>query len=65
MFLRGWDFLFYLLFGVLITQCVSMLGVLPVFAYLVIPAVATACLRRDMSGSALPLFIFRGCRIHF
>ena len=23
------------------------------------------CLRRDMSGSALPLFLFRGCRIHF
>src|SRR5215475_7019283 len=41
-FLRGWDFLFYLLFGVLITQCVSVLGVLPVFAYLVIPAVAAA-----------------------
>ena len=44
MFLRGWDFLFYLLFGVLITQCVSVLGVLPVFAYLVIPAVAAAFL---------------------
>lgn len=44
MFLRGWDFLFYLLFGVLITQSVSVLGVLPVFAYLVIPAVAAAFL---------------------
>src|SRR5262245_42918274 len=44
MFLRGWDFLFYMLFGVLITQCVSVLGVLPVFAYLVIPAVAAAFL---------------------
>ena len=42
--IRLWDFLFYLLFGVLITQCVSTLGVLPVFAYLVIPAVAAALL---------------------
>src|SRR5262245_41145152 len=44
MSIRAWDFLFYLLFGVLITQCVSVLGVLPVFAYLVIPAVAGAFL---------------------
>jgi len=44
MSIRGWDFLFYLLFGTLITQCVSVLGVLPVFAYLVIPAVAGAFL---------------------
>jgi zinc/manganese transport system permease protein len=42
--IRLWDFLFYMLFGVLITQCVSVLGVLPVFAYLVIPAVAGAFL---------------------
>src|SRR5262245_16701606 len=48
MFLRGWDFLFYLLFGVLITQCVGVLGVLPVFAYLVIPAVAAAILFRSV-----------------
>jgi hypothetical protein len=33
-----------MLFGVLITQSVSVLGVLPVFAYLVIPAVAGAFL---------------------
>ena len=42
--IRAWDFLFYLLFGVLITQSVAVLGVLPVFAYLVIPAVAAAFL---------------------
>jgi len=42
--IRGWDFVFYLLFGVLITQVVGVLGVLPVFAYLVIPAVASALL---------------------
>jgi zinc/manganese transport system permease protein len=44
MTIRAWDFMFYMLFGVLITQCVSVLGVLPVFAYLVIPAVAGALL---------------------
>ncbi len=44
LFIRGWDFVFYMLFGVLITQCVGVLGVLPVFAYLVIPAVAGALL---------------------
>ncbi|MEZ4359194.1 MAG: metal ABC transporter permease [Kofleriaceae bacterium] len=42
--IRAWDFLFYMLFGVLITQCVAVLGVLPVFAYLVIPAVTGAFL---------------------
>src|SRR5262249_31958557 len=42
--IRAWDFLFYMLFGVLITQSVAVLGVLPVFAYLVIPAVSGAFL---------------------
>ena len=35
---RGWDFLFYLSFGVIITFSVEIGGVLMVFAYLVIPA---------------------------
>ncbi|MGZ3652212.1 MAG: metal ABC transporter permease [Bdellovibrionota bacterium] len=35
----GWDFLFYALFGVVITSSVSMAGVLQVFAYLIVPAV--------------------------
>ena len=34
-----WDFLFYALFGVVITSSVSMAGVLQVFAYLIAPAV--------------------------
>jgi len=38
-----WDFLFYGLFGVIITSSVRVVGVLQVFAYLVVPAmVATA-----------------------
>ncbi len=36
----GWDFLFYALFGVVITSSVSLAGVLQVFAYLIVPAVA-------------------------
>jgi zinc/manganese transport system permease protein len=34
-----WDFLFYALFGVVITSSVSVAGVLQVFAYLIVPAV--------------------------
>lgn len=33
-----WDFVFYALFGVVITSSVSMAGVLQVFAYLIVPA---------------------------
>lgn len=60
MFLRGWDFLFYLLFGVLITQCVSVLGVLPVFAYLVIPAVAAAFLFTTVRARLIFGWLFAG-----
>jgi zinc/manganese transport system permease protein len=60
MFLRGWDFLFYLLFGVLITQCVSVLGVLPVFAYLVIPAVAAAFLFTSVLARLIFGWLFAG-----
>jgi len=34
-----WDFLFYVLFGVVVTSFVRMAGVLLVFSYLIIPAV--------------------------
>jgi len=60
MFLRGWDFVFYLLFGVLITQCVSVLGVLPVFAYLVIPAVAAAFLFEGVRARLIFGWAFAG-----
>ena len=33
-----WDFLFYALFGVIITSSVQLAGVLQVFAYLIVPA---------------------------
>jgi zinc/manganese transport system permease protein len=37
-----WDFLFYALFGIVITSSVSVAGVLQVFAYLIVPSVVGA-----------------------
>jgi zinc/manganese transport system permease protein len=37
--IRAWDFLFYALFGVVVTSAVAIAGVLVVFSFLVIPAV--------------------------
>lgn len=39
-----WDFLFYLLFGVVITSSVSVAGVLQVFAYLIVPSILSTLL---------------------
>ncbi|MBI4231074.1 MAG: metal ABC transporter permease [Planctomycetes bacterium] len=36
---RGWDFLFYATFGIVVTSSVRMAGVFLVFAYLIAPAV--------------------------
>src|SRR5260370_19407212 len=47
---RVWDFGFYLLFGLVVTSSVRVAGVLLVFAYLIVPAVAGALLARDASG---------------
>ncbi|MFZ0390549.1 MAG: metal ABC transporter permease [Calditrichia bacterium] len=41
---RFWDFLFYLSFGVVITHSVNTAGVLLVFVFLVVPAIATIML---------------------
>jgi len=60
MTIRAWDFLFYLLFGLLITQSVSVLGVLPVFAYLVIPAVAGAFLFESVRARLIFGWVFAG-----
>lgn len=60
MSIRAWDFLFYLLFGTLITQSVSVLGVLPVFAYLVIPAVAGAFLFASIRARLIFGWVFAG-----
>jgi zinc/manganese transport system permease protein len=60
MSIRAWDFLFYMLFGVLITQSVAVLGVLPVFAYLVIPAVSGAFLFSSVRARLLFGWAFAG-----
>jgi zinc/manganese transport system permease protein len=41
---RVWDFGFYLVFGLVVTSSVRVAGVLLVFAYLIVPAVAGAAL---------------------
>ena len=38
--MRWWDFLFYASFGVVVTSAVRMVGVLLVFAYLIVPGLA-------------------------
>jgi zinc/manganese transport system permease protein len=60
MSIRAWDFLFYMLFGMLITQSVSVLGVLPVFSYLVIPAVAGAFLFSSVRARLIFGWLFAG-----
>ena len=45
--LRWWDFLFYVVFGVVITFSVPLGGVLLVFSFLVVPAVTAFLFTRD------------------
>ena len=47
---RWWDFLFYLSFGIIITFSVEIGGILMVFSYLVIPACIAILLARRMSA---------------
>lgn len=56
--IRGWDFLFYALFGIVVTTFVHIGGVLLVFSYLIIPAVCANFLARRL----LPLLAI-GCGI--
>jgi len=46
--IRGWDFLFYALFGIVVTTFVHIGGVLLVFSYLIIPAVCANFLARRL-----------------
>jgi zinc/manganese transport system permease protein len=45
---RWWDFLFYMLFGLVVTSFVHIGGVLLVFSYLVVPAVCASFLANSM-----------------
>jgi zinc/manganese transport system permease protein len=51
---RFWDFLFYASFGLVVTSSVAIAGVLLVFCYLIVPAVA-AMLYADTIGRRLAL----------
>ncbi|MCU0771490.1 MAG: metal ABC transporter permease [Verrucomicrobia bacterium] len=48
--LRLWDFLFYALFGLVVTSFVHVGGVLLVFSYLIVPAVCGNYLTRTLTG---------------
>lgn len=45
---RTWDFVFYASFGVVVTSSVRIAGVLLVFSYLIVPALAGAALGRTI-----------------
>ncbi|MGH7421445.1 MAG: metal ABC transporter permease, partial [Candidatus Rokuibacteriota bacterium] len=47
---RGWDFLFYASFGLVVTSSVRIAGVLLVFSYLIVPALAGILLARGVGG---------------
>jgi zinc/manganese transport system permease protein len=49
---KWWDFLFYLTFGLVVTQSVAVAGVLLVFSYLIVPSVI-AMLLADSARSRL------------
>src|SRR3989442_9543139 len=46
---RLWDFLFYASFGVVVASSVRIAGVLLVFSYLIVPALAGGMLRRSVA----------------
>ena len=47
---RWWDFLFYASFGVVVTSSVRIAGVLLVFSYLIVPALAGILLAQGIGG---------------
>ena len=47
---RAWDFLFYASFGLVVTSSVRIAGVLLVFSYLIVPALAGILLARGIGG---------------
>jgi zinc/manganese transport system permease protein len=46
---RAWDFLFYALFGLVVTTFVRIAGVLLVFSYLIVPAVCAVLIARRLT----------------
>jgi zinc/manganese transport system permease protein len=50
---RLWDFVFYASFGVVVTSSVRIAGVLLVFSYLIVPALAGVALGRSVRAKLL------------
>jgi zinc/manganese transport system permease protein len=48
MSVRGWDFLFYILFGFVVTSFLHVGGVLMIFSYLIVPAVCANILAQSL-----------------
>jgi zinc/manganese transport system permease protein len=55
---RLWDFLFYASFGVVVTSSVRIAGVLLVFSYLIVPALAGILLGRTVTHKLIIGWIF-------
>lgn len=53
LWIRFWDFLFYVTFGLIVTSSVRIAGVLLVFSYLVVPAVCATFFARRVSTRLL------------
>ena len=55
---RWWDFIFYLLFGLVVTSFVHLGGVLLVFSYLIVPAVCATYLADSIRNRLLLGWLF-------
>ena len=55
---RWWDFIFYLLFGLVVTSFVHLGGVLLVFTYLIVPAVCATYLAESIRSRLLLGWLF-------
>lgn len=55
---RRWDFLFYFTFGVVVTSSVRIAGVLLVFCFLIVPAVAAMLLVKSFSARLAAGWLF-------
>jgi zinc/manganese transport system permease protein len=53
LWIRFWDFIFYIAFGVIVTSSVRIAGVLLVFSYLVVPAVCAMLFARTVTRRLL------------
>jgi zinc/manganese transport system permease protein len=53
LWMRFWDFIFYVTFGLIVTSSVRIAGVLLVFSYLVVPAVCAMFFVHDVTRRLL------------